>query len=317
MRSSKGCEKFKMTNDYLAHYGIKGMHWGVRRYQNPDGSLTAEGKKRYGGSEKWERRADKAEAKRDAAISKIGTSKTRIGKFVNNDRAALNQYVANVSRDMANANTVGKKVGALVGHGNTASMHDASEDFYARQKEYRKTKLGKHLSGVQEFNSHSAGTAAENIYQAKGVSKKVKNYIKGELVRPTKTLVGRETRSGERYVNALIGKITQSTIGVSVNASRIADVGYLGKKVYDNIKAKRADKVTKNSRQAAPSKKNTPYATMKEVSSIEHDLQNDAAFMSKMDKMRSSGATERQISEAWNKELDRRVDRYIEKRDNL
>lgn len=34
-------------NNELKHYGIKGMHWGVRRYQNVDGSLTAEGKKRY------------------------------------------------------------------------------------------------------------------------------------------------------------------------------------------------------------------------------------------------------------------------------
>lgn len=31
----------------LYHYGIKGMHWGIRRYQNADGSLTAAGKKRY------------------------------------------------------------------------------------------------------------------------------------------------------------------------------------------------------------------------------------------------------------------------------
>ena len=31
----------------LYHYGILGQHWGVRRYQNEDGSLTSEGKKRY------------------------------------------------------------------------------------------------------------------------------------------------------------------------------------------------------------------------------------------------------------------------------
>lgn len=33
--------------NYLEHYGIQGQKWGVRRFQNPDGSLTEEGKKRY------------------------------------------------------------------------------------------------------------------------------------------------------------------------------------------------------------------------------------------------------------------------------
>lgn len=33
--------------NYLAHHGIKGQQWGVRRFQNEDGSLTEEGRKRY------------------------------------------------------------------------------------------------------------------------------------------------------------------------------------------------------------------------------------------------------------------------------
>ena len=36
-----------MENNELQHWGIKGMKWGVRRYQNSDGTLTAAGKKRY------------------------------------------------------------------------------------------------------------------------------------------------------------------------------------------------------------------------------------------------------------------------------
>ena len=37
-------------NNELTHWGIKGQKWGVRRYQNKDGSLTAAGRERYGDS---------------------------------------------------------------------------------------------------------------------------------------------------------------------------------------------------------------------------------------------------------------------------
>lgn len=36
-----------MANGFIMHYGVEGMKWGVRRYQNEDGTLTPLGKEHY------------------------------------------------------------------------------------------------------------------------------------------------------------------------------------------------------------------------------------------------------------------------------
>ena len=53
-----------MDNNYLQHHGILGMKWGVRRYQNKDGSLTAAGRKRVA----------KLDAEREALTGKKSNS---------------------------------------------------------------------------------------------------------------------------------------------------------------------------------------------------------------------------------------------------
>ena len=46
--------KVSSADSVLIHSGIKGMRWGIRRYQNEDGSLTDAGKKRYSSAKKKE-----------------------------------------------------------------------------------------------------------------------------------------------------------------------------------------------------------------------------------------------------------------------
>ena len=52
--------------NYIAHHGIKGQKWGVRRFQNEDGSLTPAGQRRYARDvSKYERQMDRYERGRE------------------------------------------------------------------------------------------------------------------------------------------------------------------------------------------------------------------------------------------------------------
>ena len=61
-----------ISDEELCHYGTKGMRWGIRRYQNPDGSLTPAGRKRLEKADiKWaKKKTDKITAQAKKASQK-------------------------------------------------------------------------------------------------------------------------------------------------------------------------------------------------------------------------------------------------------
>lgn len=61
----------ELGKDYLMHHGILGMKWGIRRYQNEDGSLTNAGKKRYTKYDNYAKDKDMKIANLDIATSQM------------------------------------------------------------------------------------------------------------------------------------------------------------------------------------------------------------------------------------------------------
>lgn len=89
-----------LKDDYLAHHGIKGQKWGVRRYQNPDGSLTEEGKKRA--------HRDEYE-KENPTLRGLRTASTNLKR-------------ASIATGVAGAAAVGASVAGIILSGGTASI---------------------------------------------------------------------------------------------------------------------------------------------------------------------------------------------------
>lgn len=77
----------EMYEEALEHHGILGMKWGVRRFQNYDGTLKAAGKSRYKTDKptRAERKADKAEAKAAKEQANIDAAKKRAIETANVD----------------------------------------------------------------------------------------------------------------------------------------------------------------------------------------------------------------------------------------
>lgn len=74
-------------DDYLEHHGIKGQKWGVRRYQNEDGTLTDKGRKRYGADLDINDRS-----RQNVAQIRLGEARRRLDVAKENSKNTNNNY---------------------------------------------------------------------------------------------------------------------------------------------------------------------------------------------------------------------------------
>ena len=97
-------------SDVLRHYGVLGMKWGVRRYQNKDGTLTAAGKARLDKKdEKWaKKKGDKITEKAQRKSAK------ELDRYANELLQSPNALTSRGKLSAATVNAYNRKMAELM-----------------------------------------------------------------------------------------------------------------------------------------------------------------------------------------------------------
>lgn len=154
-----------MSDLYLVHHGVKGQKWGVRRYQNADGSLTARGRKRYiKGMRKELKRLDTAQAREQRIGYDIVDSASRYNSKLDRLRSRQSAYSKNSEQYKMMQDEIDKHIET------SKSIEKNMLSYNRRMNEYKKEtdrilKEAKdyNISVVSKTTSKNAIPFAENL----------------------------------------------------------------------------------------------------------------------------------------------------------
>lgn len=90
------------SNTYLAHHGIKGQKWGVRRYQNSDGTLTDEGRRRLGYGEPKKSLKQKLAERKQAKEKTPEEKRAELKEYLRDHPKKLPKYRKELTQEEAN-----------------------------------------------------------------------------------------------------------------------------------------------------------------------------------------------------------------------
>lgn len=169
----------------LAHHGIKGMKWGIRRYQNEDGTLTPEGQRRYYSYEGAKRARHLKNAGLVAGMgSGLGAIATILGESYKDEKTPesiknTKQYKTAGAIKVAGIGTTGL-AGMIAGMGINAKNSERLNDIIknSSKEEFDKIKNDKHFANhpVVQNRIHF-----DNFEKRNKITKNMSNLKKADI----------------------------------------------------------------------------------------------------------------------------------------
>jgi len=172
---------YAISNPELQHFGVKGMKWGVRNYQNKDGSLTSAGRRQAAKNEYKKAKKDYKQTLKANKLSfkqtvMAGASNERARKnYINKEnKAALNkmdkkaQYAASKK-----SNTAKAEKAEIKSYAKTMRKSGLSGSVNDQRYGGRSTKIYKHLEktkGREYADKVEKQVTKEVIKQALGIA---------------------------------------------------------------------------------------------------------------------------------------------------
>lgn len=193
--------------DYLVHHGVKGQKWGVRRYQNPDGTLTEAGKQH--------RIKDTVKT---AVKDTVGGAVKRHG--IKNRGKQLEQVRAYYN--FKNAEGVINKGSELFGHGRQRNKFKTAADVEKQLADASRTRLGKRIHETKSSNNRYFADYHE-IKRTQDIGQRIfESSFYDVTLSNTKheRLSGRTTTMGRECVNYIL---TGGLAGLVLDAKYLRD----------------------------------------------------------------------------------------------
>ena len=194
----------------LYHFGIRGMKWGIRRYQNEDGTLTEAGKRRYGTAENFNRlqslkKKPKYRTNEEIkALTERAKVETEYRKALA-DRSGRTDVINTVS-EIAKNRLENRKV--------SAEIIKARSETRKSDNELKKKRIDARANGlIQQFRTLGMGLIKNRLKEQEENAKNGGNYRPGKD--PSQMTLGElrrdiEFEKAEMQRNALIRKRSES-----------------------------------------------------------------------------------------------------------